>query len=252
MRVGGSQVRRLTLTVRPCGHGPSHTIRGVSPRLVHKSVHTPPTGTERTRRRRRRPPSAPPGAGLLSDCPGHAKPQRDSGCSQRGTRWCHSTGLHPGVYAAATKLLRAWRCLHGLPIIPTSVRSVRSPTPAPDPDLADNVALCCAVSGVVRGDRDPEIIFAAVSRGRPAMDARISSIDHGLPRFRRLRAVANGVDGINTSSTPGPCFTLPSSCPYQRRCADGYRGDSLSLDLIDEWGLSVRGLDGLARVSATR
>jgi hypothetical protein len=63
---------------------------------------------------------------------------------------------------------------------------------------------------------------------------------------------ANGVDGINTSSTPGPCFTLPSSCPYQRRCADGYRGDSLSLDVIDEWGLSVRGLDGLARVSATR
>jgi hypothetical protein len=33
---------------------------------------------------------------------------------------------------------------------------------------------------------------------------------------------------------------------------DGYRGDSLSLDVIDEWGLSVRGLDGLARVSATR
>jgi hypothetical protein len=26
----------------------------------------------------------------------------------------------------------------------------------------------------------------------------------------------------------------------------------LSLDVIDEWGLSVRGLDGLARVSATR
>jgi len=63
---------------------------------------------------------------------------------------------------------------------------------------------------------------------------------------------AEGVDGINTSSTPGPCFTLPSSCPYQRRCADGYRGASLSLDVIDEWGLSVRGLDGLARVSATR
>jgi hypothetical protein len=27
-----------------------------------------------------------------------------------------------------------------------------------------------------------------------------------------------------------------------------YRGDSLSLDLIDEWGLNVRGLDGVARV----
>ena len=41
-------------------------------------------------------------------------------------------------------------------------------------------------------------------------------------------------------------FTPPSSSPYQCRCADGYRGDSLSLDLIDEWSLTVRGLDGAA------